>query len=534
MGLIAALFGAICAHGADPVVNTTLGPVQGIGPKHLDNSSCFSFYGIPYAAPPVGKARFRPPSHANPWSHVRPAQTVGPSCLQPFFDGFVNLPPVLERIFEKFHLFMEPMEEDCLFLNIFTPSLPSLQSENEHLKPVMVWFHGGGMVGGSGDKQSGVPLYDGRRLCSDGDVIVVTVNYRLGIFGFLTTEELKQQEGTAGNMGFQDQRMALEWVQHNARSFGGDPTRVTIFGESSGGGSVASHIISKRSQGLFRGAIMQSGGLWMNRWSDNVKASYDLAQSAGCPNASLACLRALPALKLLHSVYSSESSVSYGGATADGYEFSENDTPRSILQRGDFSAVPILAGTNLNESAFFACPPPRSAFNETLFRHGLATYLDILPTGDAMNAVVEAYSASKYYGNDWFRAFVDVQTDRDYFCDTRYLLNISARHGAPTYSWRFDHCLGLLSVDRCLGVPHANDLFFLWGNLDFMLESRERALGAQMRQWWSAFAWNLSPTVSAMNWPRYSPGAVQMHINLEQNSHGAHWKEKQCILLDSI
>merc|ERR1719487_1263868 len=175
------------------------------------------------------------------------------------------------------------MDEDCLFLNVFTPKVKEV-ARGEGL-PVMVWFHGGSYLGGSGDKQSGIPFYDGHEMCKTGDVVVVTVNYRLGIFGFFANGELLKEEGTAGNMGIQDQRAALKWVQANAHQFGGDPDRVTIFGESAGAGSVATHLVSSRSAPLFAAGIMESGGLWLQTLEESITRSSSLAQAVGCnPN----------------------------------------------------------------------------------------------------------------------------------------------------------------------------------------------------------------------------------------------------------
>ena len=260
---------ATLTDGAPVTVETSLGPVVGTGQAA---STCASFYGVRYAAAPTGANRFRPPQDATPWTAPAPALHVGKSCLQTFGDSFVKLPLAVEKLLEKLHLGMEPMDEDCLFLNVFTPSalpalpaLPSAPSSSAQagtgLLPVMVWFHGGSNMGGSGDLQSHIPFYDGRVLCESGPpAVIVTVNYRLGIFGFLAHDELLKEEGTAGNMGFQDQRKALQWVQDNAHHFGGDKQRVTIFGESAGAGDTAVHLTTARSAPLFSAGIMQSGG----------------------------------------------------------------------------------------------------------------------------------------------------------------------------------------------------------------------------------------------------------------------------------
>ena len=190
------------------VVETTLGPVEGNAAP--SGEMCASFYGIPYAAAPIGSARFQPPRAAKPWADTKKAFTVGPSCLQTFGDSMLHLPLSVEEILEKYHIGEEVMDEDCLYLNVFSPSVPTETKKTEKLKPIMIWFHGGSYMGGSGDMQSGIPMYDGKHICAEGrdeqaetGTVVVTVNYRLGIFGFYASEELRKEGGTAGNMGIQ-------------------------------------------------------------------------------------------------------------------------------------------------------------------------------------------------------------------------------------------------------------------------------------------------------------------------------------------
>ena len=189
------------------VVNTTLGPVNGTA---ASRGVCGSFYGIPYAAPPTGANRFRPPQPGIKWTAPRPAlrANIGKSCLQTFGDAFINLPLSVEKFLENHPeaSHMEPMSEDCLFLNVWTTANTTTNLDS---LPVMVWFHGGSYMGGSGVLQSNYPFYDGQHLCvaaaaQDG-VVIVTVNYRLGVFGFYSSEALLRETGTSGNMGTQDQ-----------------------------------------------------------------------------------------------------------------------------------------------------------------------------------------------------------------------------------------------------------------------------------------------------------------------------------------
>jgi para-nitrobenzyl esterase len=182
-GLTAMLLIAAAASGLaaseNVTVVTSLGPVVGTAGNN-GSAHCASFYGVRYAAAPTGANRFRPPQPATPWTEPQPAKHVGKSCLQTFGDAFINFPLWLEYLAEKLHLGMEPMDEDCLFLNVFSPRLPDgAGGAQAELLPVMVWFHGGSNMGGSGDLQSEIPLYDGQVLCATGDpAVIVTVNYR--------------------------------------------------------------------------------------------------------------------------------------------------------------------------------------------------------------------------------------------------------------------------------------------------------------------------------------------------------------------
>ena len=507
-------------------VNTTLGPIEGTATAP---GECVSFYGVTYAAPPIGGNRFKPPQPATPWTTPRTAFDVPDSCLQTFGDGSINLPEKIEELLEKWHLGMGPMSEDCLFANVFSP--PRALSNASEL-PIMVWFHGGSYLGGSGDEQSGRPFYDGRKLCLDADVVVVTVNYRLGVFGFFASEELRAEGGTAGNMGIQDQRAALQWVRANARSFGGRADKVTIFGESAGGGSVATHLTARHSAGLFSAAIMQSGGLWLRPFDGAAQQSRAFATAAGCANASLACLRAADALDLLHLQLDHATPA---GPCADGHEFAPGaaGSQWGLLSSGAFAAVPVLAGTNLNESALFDCPPIGSTpsdLDEAGFRSRTAAELGVPASGAAMDRVLAQYNATGY-GGSWRRAYTDLETDAHFYCDTRHVLNGVAHASAPTFEYRLQRTPSWLGLDPCMGVPHASDLFFLFGNFDKLLTPEEVALGRRMRQHWAAFAHTHAP---AAGWPAYGSERRYLALNLVDDAPGAQWKRAQCDVLDAL
>jgi para-nitrobenzyl esterase len=530
------------------IVQTSLGKIVGNAP-HL--GKCGSFYGVPYAAPPVGANRFRPPQPATAWTTPRKAFNVSDSCLQTFGDSFVNVPLYLEDLMEKYHIGMEPMSEDCLYLNVFTPTVTPA-SEGSGL-PVMIWFHGGSYMGGSGDLQSDIPFYDGHHLCETGDgVIVVTVNYRLGIFGFFANDELLAEGGTAGNMGTQDQRSALEWVQANAAAFGGDPKRVTIFGESAGGGSVAIHLTAKRSDGLFAAGVMESGGTWLRSWEKSAAATHSLAQAAGClpslENSSsssaseLECMRSLNATTLLHTQL--EQHWTEAGPCADGYEFAKGsgEVQRQQLATGNFSPKPMLIGTNRNESALFECfgEPDKQNMTEGSFRTTVAAMVPGLSEGSAhMDQVVKLYQAQEHYGGNWFTAFVDVNTDYEFWCDSRFVLDATVQAGQPAFAYQLDRTPYFFDATKCLGVPHMSDLFYLWGNFDDILEPTERSLGERMRAHWVHFATHHSPLG---DWPAYGDVKTRSYLSFDapffRNVTGdvvkSQWKQAQCDLLDTI
>src|SRR5689334_11757207 len=255
---------------AGPVVRVDGGLARGTARAGVN-----SFLGLPYAAPPTGNLRWRPPQPAAGWSGVRDATTFGPSCPQapsPF------APP-------------GQFSEDCLYLNVYTPAARSSFGG----RPVLVWIHGGGL------EQDGARDYDPTKLAADG-IVVVTINYRLGALGFLAHPALAAQPGgPSGNYGLMDQQAALRWVQRNIAQFGGNPYNVTIAGQSAGGVSVLAQLVSPGARGLFQRAIVQSGAFALTQvpLANAEGFGESFATQAGCPDQSAACLRSLPVSTLL-------------------------------------------------------------------------------------------------------------------------------------------------------------------------------------------------------------------------------------------
>ncbi|MBU3751733.1 MAG: carboxylesterase family protein, partial [Mycobacterium sp.] len=264
-----------CGTASPPVaadlVGTANGPVRGVA---ADGYRVFE--GIPYAAAPVGPLRWQPPQPPVRWTSPRDATKPGLRCIQD------------TRVDPDFGL---PTNEDCLNLTVWTPAGATPQAR----RPVMVWIHGGGFLNGSSD------IYRARRLVTRGDIVVVTVNYRLGALGFLAHPALAGPDGAVGNYGLADQQAALRWVRDNVAAFGGDPEQVTIAGESAGAMSVCDHLVAPESAGLFRAAIMQSGPCQAQAaLPAATRISVDFAARVGCPDPASAarCLRDLPADRL--------------------------------------------------------------------------------------------------------------------------------------------------------------------------------------------------------------------------------------------
>lgn len=310
------------------------------------------FRGVPFAAPPVGALRWKPPQAVTPWDSVRTTTAYSGKCPQA-----ANL------------LGPASAEEDCLYLNVWTPEPAPTQR-----LPVMIWLHGGGNTTGSASDE--IPLgiggyiFDGRQIAEKQHVIVVTTNYRLGVLGFFAHPALDAEDarGVSGNQGLLDQRMAFDWVRRNIAAFGGDPDNVTIFGESAGSFDVCFHMVSRGSRGLFHRAISESGGCttFVRPRSAAEAEAPKFAAAVGCTaSGGLDCLRAVPVSTLLtpSPVEGGQpklpGGLPYQGGTptwtfaaiVDGDVLP--DQPRSIVESGDFAKVPYIIGSNTDEGTIF-------------------------------------------------------------------------------------------------------------------------------------------------------------------------------------
>ena len=463
VALIAFTTGASAAPDTtEPVARTDAGQVQGVAAKDTA-----AFKNIPYAAPPMGDLRWRPPQPAKAWTGVRPGDRYGAICTQ-IYNKTDNGVGAL------------PMSEDCLSLNVWTPSLaPGAKA------PVMVWIHGGGFVNGSGT----AALYDGAALARQG-VVVVTINYRLGRFGFFAHPALTKEAGggPVANYGLMDQIAALEWVKRNIATFGGDPDNVTIVGESAGGISINRLMTAPPAQGLFHKAITQSGlGGEQPLTLDKAEAAgFAFAASLGVSSEDPAALRALPAAAIIGA---GDPNIADGfGPILDGrYVTGRVD---ALFAAGKQAKVPYLVGSNALEVPWVSAAQP-GAF---------APFVNFPPTDLA--AVRAAYPSEADYQHNLI-------SDLLFSEPARFLARAQAATGQPVYLYRFS----VLSDPPPKGVtatPHAQERQYVFRTLNtspWPTTPNDEVQAATASAYWVAFAKTGDPNGNGRPaWPRLLEG----------------------------
>ena len=499
------------------LVRTGAGPVRGV-----ESESTRSFLGIPYAAPPTGENRWRAPQPVTAWTEPRDATERGKVCPQPNAQG----------------------AEDCLTLNVFTPAPPPDRAE----LPVMVWIHGGEFLLGSGAET----YYDGSELVRAGNLVVVTLNYRLGALGFLALPELSAESSahpTSGNYGFEDQQAALRWVKDNIAGFGGDPGNVTLFGESAGGYSVCAHLLAPGSKGLFQKAISESG--WCSKYmSYGLETAYEqgkaFATLSGCPygSAVIDCLRSKTPNELLDAVPDAPSPGGFhfqDPTTADSAVpptwlpvVDESIVPSTIgMVTADSAKVPLLLGTNSDEGSIYLRTFPLGGVPVTNEQE----YVDALERrfGVAVAAKVLAmYPISAFASaNDALSA---VTTDGLYACPARRLARAQSAAGADVYLYAFEHEPEAPLITG-LGVFHIAEVSYVFG-IDSPLATTQRdelPLVAAMQGYWTRFARTGDPNGDdAVAWPEYSASDDESLVLDLTIATQAEYKQAQCAFWDSV
>lgn len=468
------------AQGSDPtIVKTESGVVRGIAKDDV-----ISWKGIPYAAPPVGKLRWRVPQPAVAWSGVRDAKDFGAACMQ------------TDNV---------PKSEDCLFLNVWRPAATA-----QRPYPVMVWIHGGALAHGSSTS------YPGDALAAQG-VVFVSMNYRMGRFGFFAHPALAAESpnDALGNYGFLDQLAALKWVQQNIAAFGGDPKQVTIFGESSGGGSVLVHLVSPMSRGLFERAIVQSaatpGGraevVPSTKLATAEKMAVDWARSAGVTGegaVALEQLRALPTTKLLEGASGGQTLAALAaGKTPPGFAMSIIDgrflleDVEAAVAAGREAKVPVIVGANDRDIGI-----------------GIAESKDELFAvfGPGADAARKLYDPRGDQTLDELKE--QVYADGGMREPARNFANLMARSGKPVYLYRFAY-VNEAARGKLMGAQHGYEIPFTLDIPSALVGDKvtptDKIMGDIASGYWVQFAKTGDPNGgSRPQWPRYDPAVDRL------------------------
>jgi len=466
---------ALSAAEPDTTVSVSAGAVRG-APMARGGAV---FKGIPFAQPPVGELRWRPPEPVKPWTGVREATSFGAPCAQNAAGRM-----------------LEASREDCLYLNVWTPEWPARSR-----LPVMVWLHGGGNYGGTASTNN----FDGESLARHG-VVLVSVNYRLTVFGFFAHPELTRESPhhASGNYGLMDQIAALQWVRDNIGKFGGDPANVTIFGQSAGAVDVDVLMTTPLAKGLFHRAIAESGTVTRNpdaatlgmtalgavmrvkegpvTYSD--AAALAEAEAAGANiGPSLASLRATPAANLLKVVAQPQMSIGpANGVIVDGWVFPQ--PPAEVFATGKEHRVPLLIGNNARERT------PRNTPEEA--RQAIEAMYGSLASR-AFTLYPETVTADPLYGDSVAQWVVDTM----YRCPVVAQLNWHAAASNAGYEYQFDR-----------GVAHGAEVPYVFGRLADSATEIDRNLSASMQQYWTNFAKSGNPNGAGLpQWPKYDASA---------------------------
>lgn len=481
---------AACGGGDDPAsmplewgmqVDTEDGTLEG-----AVEGGTRSFLGIPYAKPPVDELRWMPPEPPEPWDGVRDATEFGGRCAQLESTTLMNA---------------ASDTEDCLYLNVWTP-----EERPEEPLPVMFWIHGGGNRNGSASEP--VPFageglfYSGQDLAANHDVVVVTLNYRLGVFGFMAHPDLATDDTTAGNQGLRDQRMAMQWVQDHIARFGGDPDNVTIFGESAGSFDVCMHVASPESRGLFHRAISQSGGCTTLQPTQNEAeaTAEELVAAVGCDEAddALQCLRDTSVSDLLDAAANDVSGDRSFGPHVDG-EFLP-DQPRALYDSGDIADVPYILGSTTDEGSLFLFQQPIET--EEAY---MAALENAFP--DAAELVAEQYPISDFEDampNPEKAAVVRAIGDGRLVCTTYDTAARAQESGLPVYTYNFDIPVPIEVPGDYLGATHGGELTYVFGTSPSFTEEEEEVSNL-MQRYWSRFAATGDPNGGDdVQWPMWS------------------------------
>jgi para-nitrobenzyl esterase len=506
---------------AGPAVTIDAGQVRGL--LLGAGKDIIAYKGIPYAEPPVGDLRWREPKPPAKWSTVRDCFQFGNVCVQRN-DSLINSIPQLKL--------SAPMSEDCLYLNVWGPA-----KETTAKLPVLFWIHGGGYTTGAASQ----PLYDGEALARKG-VVLVTINYRLGPLGFLAHPALtkESEHHASGNYGLLDQIEALRWVKRNIAAFGGDPNRVTIFGESAGGGSVICLMSSPLARGLFHAAIAESpGGLELPRLQQVTSERASGEQLGGtvitkcglAPDTDASAMRKLDAKVLIKNAtgYAPATgandrlgaTVAYLGPLVDGYCIT--DTPNAIFTAGKESPVPLMIGHTRDEETLFL---PSDAVPKTI-----ADYQrKINDTFGAQSAaIIDDYPVKDT--KEIRNATVRLLTDMKWASPVRHAARLHSTKGNPTYRYVFSRGSKQPFL-AALGAHHGCELAYVFG-VQSPDDPEAKKVIDLVQGYWVNFAAKGDPNGNGLpNWPKFSSNGDPL-MEIENDAQvREHFREKYLDAMD--
>ncbi|MEX0679705.1 MAG: carboxylesterase family protein [Pirellulales bacterium] len=504
---------ALPTRAADEPLSIDTGLISG---KRLgDDGAVRAYKGIPYAAPPVGKLRWQPPQPPAKWQGVRACAEFGPVCpQQPYPKGsFYAREP-------------EEQSEDCLFLNVWTAA-----KSPQETRPVMVWIHGGALTRGSGSME----VYDGEQLARQG-IVLVTINYRLGPLGYLSHPALSRESPhqSSGNYGVLDQIAALEWVKRNIAAIGGDPERVTIFGESAGSWSVCSLVATPLAKGLFQRAIGQSGGCFSpmqylndqrNGFAPAEKLGEKLAAILGCDKADdpLAALREKTPEEILAAA-AKDPAQARARAVVDGWVFP--DEIINLYAEGRQNRVSVIAGSNADEGTSLAgalAPTKMAPFlasTKSKYTGLSERFLKVYPvTSDS----------------DVRDAFLHSLRDEWFSWEMRTWVRMMRKAGLPAYLYYFTRVPPRADAEK-YGAFHAAEIVYAFDNLagtSWNPEPADRALADAMSSCWVRFAASGDPNGGKLpNWPVYDESSEPFLEFGDSVGAGSHLLKSECDFFD--